>query len=531
MSLTYNEMGTETLKKMLRKRKLVKAEYTQRIRKDEAIAILEAADRGDSVVVPQRIIDIYNAIHNGTGPAKPSAAELEAGAIEAQLSATAGKPVSIQSTESSTKPPAVCGTEQATQQIIQTIQSEEEGVTIEVYGGGSDSSDSSDSSETADEVFTNPNEGESMNNTMTGLNSFFQILRKMQEDIQANTKSVEAVTSTVGNHLADHPQASTASLSSISEEDIREAVAKYGLQSIEVTQVDKPTVNINSPHYLFPTLLRLVSAKANVYMVGPAGSGKTKAAYQLAKALFPGQAREKFDTISLCRQTSKGDLLGFRDAHGNYHESALVRIFKNGGVFLFDEVDQATDSIMKLTNMAIGNGAMSTPNGMVKRHPDFYVVAAANTFGVGADRVYCGANQLDASTLNRFFFLEWDYDDKLERIMAGVTAPSSAKCAMNKTPSPAQWLHVVRTSRENINKHRMRLVVSPRTTENGVLAIKAGLNLKEMLDGLIYMGLAEDKKKMVFDAERDFSEFEEVVEESPVVTEEVSVEEDISAAF
>jgi hypothetical protein len=64
-----------------------------------------------------------------------------------------------------------------------------------------------------------------------------------------------------------------------------------------------------------------------------------------------------------------------------------------------------------------------------------------------------------------------------------------------------------------------------------VLAISAGLNLKEMLDGLIYMGLAEDKKKMVFDAERDFSEFEEVVEESPVVTEEVSVEEDISAAF
>ena len=45
------------------------------------------------------------------------------------------------------------------------------------------------------------------------------------------------------------------------------------------------------------------------------------------------------------------------------------------------------------------------------------------------------------------------------------------------------------------------------------------------------MGLAEDKKKMVFCPERDFSEFEEVVAETPVVTEEVSVEEDLSAAF
>ena len=44
------------------------------------------------------------------------------------------------------------------------------------------------------------------------------------------------------------------------------------------------------------------------------------------------------------------------------------------------------------------------------------VIATANTWGNGADRQYCGSNQLDAATLDRFAGgrLEADYDPDYE---------------------------------------------------------------------------------------------------------------------
>jgi cobaltochelatase CobS len=41
------------------------------------------------------------------------------------------------------------------------------------------------------------------------------------------------------------------------------------------------------------------------------------------------------------------------------------------------------------------------------------IVATANTFGTGADRVYVGSLQIDGATLDRFAFLEWPYDEGL----------------------------------------------------------------------------------------------------------------------
>lgn len=119
--------------------------------------------------------------------------------------------------------------------------------------------------------------------------------------------------------------------------------------------------------------------------------------------------------------------------------------------------------------------------------------------------MYCGANQLDASTLNRFCFIEWPYDHELENQMVGVAQPDSQKCPLKNVPSPAQWLHVVRVARANIQKNRMRMVVSPRTSLMGVHAISAGSSLENMLEGFIYQGAAEDKKKVVFDPARDFA--------------------------
>ena len=76
---------------------------------------------------------------------------------------------------------------------------------------------------------------------------------------------------------------------------------------------------------------------------------------------------------------------------------------------------------MLALNSALANGFAAFPDQAepVKAHVDFIPVVAANTYGRGADRLYIGANQLDASTLDRFAVLSWDYDETLERSLAG----------------------------------------------------------------------------------------------------------------
>jgi MoxR-like ATPase len=53
---------------------------------------------------------------------------------------------------------------------------------------------------------------------------------------------------------------------------------------------------------------------------------------------------------------------------------------------------------------------------VAKRHADFVCIAAANTYGHGADRVYAGRNQLDGATLDRFRtgIVAMDYSEALE---------------------------------------------------------------------------------------------------------------------
>jgi MoxR-like ATPase len=523
--LAYSDMGVESLKKLIRKRKLMETKYTQRIWKSEAVAVLQNADAGEPLYTPARLIKIYSNI------TRPLAGDSSSESSETETT-----------DEEADEPNTIPAIPSPTADIEQWIdsdpipstsnQTEEETTTVESAETNQNETETSTQEESmndsADTQFQIPNSNP--------FDEIWKILKAHQEklhvqgnDLKGLTSSTVCLTSKVFD--LEHSIENGVGNGSVSLEQIQEMMSQIGPTELEITINERPTVTVANPHKQFKKLLALVSERTNVYMVGPSGSGKTKAAEMVANTIFPGQVKDKLRVISLCRTTSKGDLMGYRDAHGVYHASDLVNMFENGGVFLFDEVDQATDSIMKLVNMAIANGAMGTVDGLKKRHKDFYCLAAANTYGVGGDRMYCGANQLDASTLNRFFFLEWGYDDKLEATLAGVTKPDSTRCKLNAVPTPSQWLHIVRVARENIAKHRIRAVVSPRTTENGIKSIKAGMKLQDMLDGLVYQGMAKDKEKMVFDMDRDCTEFEAVVQETAMETESVAVAEDTSAAF
>jgi len=103
-----------------------------------------------------------------------------------------------------------------------------------------------------------------------------------------------------------------------------------------------------------------------------------------------------------------------------YVISDFVRCYENGGVFLLDEIDAADANVLIIMNNAIANGRMALSNRpdkpFAKRHADFVLIAAANTYGRGADRMYVGRNQLDEATLDRFKIgmTPMDYDPELE---------------------------------------------------------------------------------------------------------------------
>jgi midasin (ATPase involved in ribosome maturation) len=204
-------------------------------------------------------------------------------------------------------------------------------------------------------------------------------------------------------------------------------------------------------------------------LVGPAGSGKTTVCHAVADALsLP------FYAFSVGMQTTKTDLLGFVDANGIYRESVLYQAYKNGGVFLLDEIDAGNSNVLTILNAMLANGQYIFPNGeRVGRNPDFVCFAAANTFGRGADRQYVGRNQLDAATLDRFVVRNFDYDEALERALTGND----------------DWCERVQAYRKASYDLKERIVISPRASIKGATLLAAGFKLKEVEEMVLWKGI------------------------------------------
>ena len=162
---------------------------------------------------------------------------------------------------------------------------------------------------------------------------------------------------------------------------------------------------------------RVACGFVNIWLTGPAGSGKTTLARQVADALG-----RRFAHQSFAPDITTGALLGGINVEGKWQETAFIDFYENGGVYLLDEVDAADPSILLAMNAALENGHLSLPRHhdparrMIARHADTVIVAAGNTWGTGADAMYIGRAQLDAAFLRRFSGAKFliNYDRALE---------------------------------------------------------------------------------------------------------------------
>ena len=250
-------------------------------------------------------------------------------------------------------------------------------------------------------------------------------------------------------------------------------IRNYKTISIKVQNADQ-IKDLGVQHYQFDKLLKYVQTKNNIFLVGSAGSGKTTAAENIAKAM-----NLKFYFTGAI--TSEFKLSGFVDAHGKVVSTDFRKAYQNGGVFLFDEIDASFPQAILAFNAALANKFMDFPDGRIYKHKDFYCIAAANTFGTGADRQYVGRNQLDAASLDRFIFLSWDIDENLER-----------EIARND-----EWTNYVQKVRKAVAKISERVVVSPRASIIGAQLLQIGMSRAEVEQDVLWKGLEISRVKMI----------------------------------
>lgn len=230
-------------------------------------------------------------------------------------------------------------------------------------------------------------------------------------------------------------------------------------------------------HYRTELVIKIVSMGHAAMLVGPAGCGKTTIGEHVARAL-----QLSFYITSTINDTH--ELLGFVDGHGKYHETAFRVAFERGGLWIADEIDAWDANALLAANAALANGYAQFPDSSerITRHIDFRMVATANTFGTGADRVYVGRNELDAASLDRFAVIEVDYDLTLERMFAGAAD---------------RWLEHVWDVRKTVQEKRIRHVVSTRAIAMGAAALSIGIEWDDVEEIYLFKGMSsKDRDKI-----------------------------------
>lgn len=267
------------------------------------------------------------------------------------------------------------------------------------------------------------------------------------------------------------------------------------LQVIEIqqgTQRRRRSKRFSAPHHkILPDVIRIASARradgfpVPLWLYGPPAAGKNVIAEQTALALDV-----PFYLISLGPTSTEVRMVGFQNlVNGQFVPGLLYEPFRSGGVAYLDEIDVTDPGVLVGVNALVSGASYRFANDeVVKRHPDFFVMAGANTDGSGPSGGFT-RNKMDSAFLNRFVRLKVDYDNELEANLCG-------------NPKWAEYVQKVRDFVKR--KVAGTYYITPRATLNGAALLANGVRPSAVVDTVLLAGIAEEVKRTIIREIGDF---------------------------
>lgn len=293
---------------------------------------------------------------------------------------------------------------------------------------------------------------------------------------ESGSKLQESIT----NKLSNMEEEMNDSISKISDKlrtkmAVLENQFKEIPKTINIGTVEKPSNKL--VHSAFDTIIKVLNSSKrinkNIMLVGPCASGKSSLCEDVASYY-----KLDFYPMSVGLQTTKSDLLGFINAKGDYVTSPVRQAFENGGVLLLDEFDATHAGTVTILNGMLANDICAFPDKIVRKHKDFICIVACNTYGRGATLEFTGRNRLDTATLDRFICIQVNYDESLEK----------------KLTNNDGWFRIIKNIRRNIDKHGLKVAVSPRASMQGADLLDAGFDINDVLEMVVYKGSSDEVK-------------------------------------
>lgn len=264
-------------------------------------------------------------------------------------------------------------------------------------------------------------------------------------------------------------------------EELRAIIENNVIKEVIYVTPNVPTgVKIEGlQHNQFKKLLEMTVALREVnlfpWITGGAGGGKTHSAKQVAEALGVN-----FRSLSVCAQTTAAALFGYQNAAGNYVGTSFRDCYENGGLFCLDEIDNGNANVLSALNSALSNGHASFPDGQVEMHPNFYLIATANTVGNGATKKHVGRNPIDGATKDRFTYIHWVYDPNIElKVMA---------------KGNTEVYNRVKALRDTAEYKGLECIISPRATAGVNALVNIGWSLNNAINAAITEKLTPQEK-------------------------------------
>lgn len=231
---------------------------------------------------------------------------------------------------------------------------------------------------------------------------------------------------------------------------------------LEVVTPTKVTLTEEPFHPVLPQLVSNLAINLPVCIIGPTGSGKTRAVRQAAAALDIPPERTLIKQVN--RLTPPSDFLGFTNATGAYSSRLFVELLRQEEPCLIciDEMDNGNENVLMLLK-GLFSGYLETPDGpLTIKENNVRVMATMNTYGLGATREYVGRGPQDAALLNEFCKLDWGYDLSFEKELALMEFQRWNTKKILKTKDVETMCKILQEARDKIQEVGFRVIVSTR---------------------------------------------------------------------